>query len=427
MIDKEQKKIALIGTGKAADTYVEWSRCTGYDVFTTAGTGQYREQNVQAISSLNVDDYSQVIIASQYLDDIVQYWLQLDNSTDKLYWFDFLYLRLGYVPEMEYQVTQEQSSLIAVYDLSVLPVSFDIAAFLIQADIRRQELDLESITLVIKSGNFGGLSPRAFLSHGANGGNWRVIHVLIPMAQLLPSCQDILFISDEKQLLTLRGDRPTFPKDITQRADFHSYALAPLNQYAKHGTEVRLFTAPGQARIFVEQFLNANHIREPFVCISLREYQHQTSRNSNLDLYCKLATLVNKRGIKVVVIRDTNMAMSEPLGWQNAVECPAASFDIALRLAMYEAAMLNVSVSSGPSCGLMMLSSKVDYMLTHIVDETQWLSNEEFLKNRQDIRKHEQLEFSGEFQKICWATDAEGIAASFEKMLEQKMAACIAS
>jgi hypothetical protein len=82
MIDKEQKKIALIGTGKAADTYIEWSRCTSYDVFTTAGTGQYREQNVQAISSLNVDDYSQVIIASQYLDDIVQYWLQLDNSTD---------------------------------------------------------------------------------------------------------------------------------------------------------------------------------------------------------------------------------------------------------------------------------------------------------------------------------------------------------
>lgn len=419
MVVAVDKKIALVGSGKAAHSYLEWCPSESFDVFTTEGKGEFCGKDILPISDLNLDNYEQVIIASQYVDEIIEAWLEQGKSIEKLYWYDFLYKRLGHLPQMSFQSKKNQKPLYVVYDLAVLPASFDMATFLIRAELYRKKLGLDYIALVILSGNFAGLSARANLSHGADGGNWRINHILIPMSQLLPSCLDIIHISDQQQLHGLISNRPTFPIDVQTRADFNTYALAPLKQYAGEGHEVRLLEAPAQARVFVEQFLVAHHIKQPFVCISLREYEHQTSRNSCLDTYHTIASHALKQGYGVVVIRDTNMAMAAPLGWEGVVECPVASFDIAIRMALYESALLNVSVSSGPSCGLMLLSQKVSFILTHIVEDSQWLSNEAFLESRQGIKRNQQYPFSSPFQQICWTNDSLGILTQFKQMLDK--------
>lgn len=419
-INVTHPRTALIGSGKAAEVYLEWSDCLNVEIFTTKGGGEFHGLTISPISQLDESQFEKIVIASQFVDDIVKSWVDSGKSLEKVYWFDFLYLRLGYLPDMDFEKASCKQTLYVVYDLEVLPASFDFATFLIRAELHRKEMGLDNIALVIKAGNFAGLSARANLNHGEKNGNWRVHHILIPMAQLLPSCRDILYVADVDQMRTIIGKNNSFPTDLNCRADFNNYALEPLNQMARAGQEVRLFKAPEQAKEFVRQFINAHQIQQPFICISLREYAHQTSRNSCLEIYRRLAEIAAARGLGVVVVRDTAMAMSTTLDWKNIEECPVASFDVAIRLAIYESATLNVSVSSGPSCGLMLLSQKTDFMMTHIVDNTQWLSNEEFLEKRQGIKNGKQFPFSGKFQKICWSTDKNHIQEHFEKMLNEK-------
>ncbi|MGJ8681859.1 hypothetical protein, partial [Paraglaciecola sp.] len=234
-LDDAVGNVALIGAGEAAKVFIQWSKCSQFDVFTTTGGGEFQGKEIASISELShLAQYDHIVIASQFVDEIVDEWLKVKKPTGSLYWFDFMYLRMANVESMSYN-KEEKKSLYVLYDLEVLPATFDIATFLVRAELRRKELALDDLVLVVIGGNFGGLSARAYLNHGATQGEWRVHHVLLPIAQMLSSCSGVAYFSNKRQANKLVNNEFTFPEDSSNRADFYLYALAPLQMEFEQG------------------------------------------------------------------------------------------------------------------------------------------------------------------------------------------------
>ena len=417
-----QEKVAIIGCGESARVFAEWSEVEHFDVFTTLGGGQFRNKDVLAVETLREpNDYQQIIIANQYVDEILQQWVNDNKSLQNVFWFDFMNLKLAQVDSLSYTQSAKDSSLHVIYDLHVLPATFDIAAFLVRAELRRIELGLDNINLIIIGGNFGGVSARACLNHGSEQGAWRIQNVLIPMSQMLKSCRGVSFIPNKKCLSDLTQGEATFPHDLSARPDFRFYALAPLQKCFESGADIQVLESPMQAKEYARQFLKSHGISKQFITISLREYTHQASRNSCIESYQYLAERVINLGLDIVLIRDTNKALEQKLNWEGTIECPVASFNVAIRMALYESAFMNISVSSGPSFGLMLLSRHCDFLMTHLVDNSQVVSSEAFLKERQGISVGEQFPFCGRFQRVCWTEDTQEIANEFELMIKEKL------
>ncbi len=424
MINQAQvsvEKVALVGAGESAMRYLESGDCEDFNVFTSDGKGEFSQKPITNIKNLIPGAYSRIVIASQYVDEIANALLEAGHDIADLYWYDFLLNRTESLSNMVFRTKQSEQTLYAVYDLEVYPPNFEIAVFLARAELERKKRQLDAISLIIKAGSFGGVSARGSLSHGVDNADWRVQHILIPMGQLLPSCRQVLYIQKDDAFNHLTDGQQTFPDNVVSRPDPKNFALGPLAQGARDGFEVRSFCASQMAKSFIQQFLHAQQVNDPFVTLSMREYDYQQGRNSSFVLYKKIAKRAQELGVPVVIVRDTTAAMTTPIEWAGVIECPVASFDIAIRMALYEVAMLNVSVSSGPSCGLMLLSQNVDFILTHILDENQRNTSEAFLATTQGITKGNQYPFSEQYQHICWSVNDEDILRTFSDFMNEKL------
>ncbi len=90
------------------------------------------------------------------------------------------------------------------------------------------------------------------------------------------------------------------------------------------------------------------------ITITLREVDYEPHRNSDHQVWLRIAAYLQHKGHRVVIVRDTCKA-DEPLhGFET---CPMASKNIDARMFLYANAKLNLFVSNGP-CTLAWFSDK---------------------------------------------------------------------
>jgi hypothetical protein len=195
--------------------------------------------------------------------------------------------------------------------------------------------------------------------------------------------------------------------------------LAPLDAgyanivtAARAGEEVPKFTAPGAARTAVRDFLGYN---PPVVTITLRETEHDLSRNSDTSAWLALARRIQSDGYRVIFVRDTARA-KEPLGGFETMSTASLMLDI--RLALYEFAKLNFFVSNGPVS--LAFFSDVPWRAFIAVSEDNPLSvsTPTWWQHHHGILPGEQFPWSGPDQRIVWARDNyENIVSAWDGFL----------
>lgn len=416
------KDLALVGAGKSGETFVEWSGCTDFALFTTEGHGHIGDVIASPLSQLNPDTYEKIIVASQYVDEIARDLLANGVSENRIHWFDFLQKKTIPLKSMGFKAEASDDVLYAIYDLEVYPANFDLGIYLARADAYRQLKNLSAMTLVLVSGSFNGVNARSVLSQGRDMIDWRVQHILRELPQLVPACGSVIHIERNEVFDSLMKNVAfTYPSERQKRPTSQDFAFGQLVEYWKQGANVKPYTAPVVAKDFVQQFFKTNKINRAPVTLTLRESQYQESRNSGLTLYQDIANLALEKGVPVILVRDTDMAFTAPLSWNGCLEFPVAAFDQAIRMALYEMSFFNVSVSSGPSWSMMALSQNVDFLLTHPADDNFRNSSYEHLANVQGIRKNEQYPFHSDFQRMCWAIKDEDVLAEFETLIMKKL------
>jgi hypothetical protein len=130
-------------------------------------------------------------------------------------------------------------TLYAFYDLKVAPITYDILWFLAAADLERRRLGLARVHVVIVPGPYQGAreeEPSYELVVDAEARRWRIDNILVPACRLLPSCTS----------LTLAGTRAD-AAFVRSRLAHHVYPSATRRRCS--GAPPQALPGPAEAGV----------------------------------------------------------------------------------------------------------------------------------------------------------------------------------
>lgn len=188
-----------------------------------------------------------------------------------------------------------------------------------------------------------------------------------------------------------------------------SYVPFEIVLAAKAGEAVPILQAPDQDRDTMRLWL---HGTRP-ITVTLRESSVWKKRNSNLEAWLHWAHDRQQEGEEVIFVRDTERA-TEPL--PGFCTCPLASWSVPVRMALYEAAKINMFVSNGPA-GLG-LFSKVPYLyFVNIRRDVDYAPNRAgWWVESNGLDEGEQWPWARPDQRMIWKTDTyEHISEAWEE------------
>jgi hypothetical protein len=244
----------------------------------------------------------------------------------------------------------------AVYDLGVSPPTYDFLSFLVEAERYRRKHGYDHIDLMFQPGPMHGFRDDD-LAPDVTGRQDMLWRVMVPMARLLPAVRNIM-------VGRARSETPgndIFPEGYGQTTPKAHYATAYLK-----GGEPMLRSSDAARRHVASRF------KQPYATISLREASYWPDRNSNKPEWARVAQWLTDHSLPVVVVPDTNGT-----GLEGFTEFTPACFDVDLRAALYEGAVINLGVLNGPMSLLAYLNAR--YLIVKVNVETAVAATTAFL------------------------------------------------
>lgn len=243
-------------------------------------------------------------------------------------------------------------ALVVFYDLDVSPITYDFLWALVIGELRRIELNLTTVHVVFVPGRDDGLReeiPEYEKVVDAESRRWRLHHILYPICSLLASCTAITLSPTRRHAALIRAACPGrfYP------ADYHTVfptAHKPNDGLIRlrNGASPGVLSAPVQALRYIDQWLACRAQGRRVVCITLRAYEFNAARNSNLRAWLEFARSLDKKRYLPILIPDTNDALRTQPELEGVTAFPIAAIDVHLRAALYQRSWLNMGVSGGP-------------------------------------------------------------------------------
>jgi len=245
---------------------------------------------------------------------------------------------------------------------------------------------------------------------------WRLHNLVVPCSWLLPSCQSISICSsiEEAKEVLENADGPIFPAEYTIEKPVLKGDPCWPAMLGNMGADIKYLHATDQAIDYIRLWKEAHCEGKKLVTLTIRNATHNVSRNSDLELWAKFAHWLKDEGYFPVVVPDTETAL-EPLPsyFDGIASLPPVSFNIELRMALYEESFLNTFVSNGPAY-MCCFNRNVHFL--------QYRSGE-FLKNPVNIESFQGIPhgtnppYLGQFQRSVWRElDIEVLCEEFSKM-----------
>lgn len=205
--------------------------------------------------------------------------------------------------------------------------------------------------------------------------------------------------------------------DVGGRTRDH-FTYLETTQAARQGEEVPKIKASESASLVVSGWLEGGP--SP-VTITLREAEHFPHRNSNIAAWLQFAADLEKRGERVIFLRDANKA-AEPL--LNQETCPLASVDLDLRTALYEQAKCNLFVANGP-WNIALFGDRPWLMFNEVSAGDVFLPNNPgWWLQFQGVEDGGQFPWSAEDQRIVWVGDTyENLMGAWQELQAVQQAA----
>lgn len=272
--------------------------------------------------------------------------------------------------------------MLAVYDLSRAPPTWDFSTWLISAEMERARRGANRLQVAIRMNPTGAGFRDDPLPPSLDERHYMLAHVARPLIPLI-------------------GAEPA--DGAEGQGERFRYVLAGIVEAAKAGQKVPQFRASAHATALVARWMGD----EPYVTISLRETEYWPNRNSQVAEWLRVAAEVEAWGTRVIFVRDTAQA-GAPLAYPTA---PWASVDVDLRCALYAGATLNLSVSNGPT--MLMICGSAPYLIFKQMVPGSVTQNANFYRTHIGLEPGEQLPWATPQQRLAWADDnfAEIMAA----------------
>jgi hypothetical protein len=317
-----------------------------------------------------------------------------------------------------------KNTLYAFYDLQVAPITYDVSWFATAADRTRRRMGLKHIHFVIVSGNKDGFREERAAYEAAVDTPmrlWRLHNLVIPVLTLVPAYTGLTILASRSAASSLRaaaGDcvypvhyEPTLP---VAHLPVELLAIPP-----GENDEIGILRSHTQELRFIERWMGSRLSGRKLITITIRDYSFMPARNSNLDAWTKFARRLDSTKYLPVFILDTERTLDPlPSAITGLEVFREASWNVWLRMALYESSHLNLGVNNGP---LFMCAhnSRTRFLIFKIVTPSVPQTTEELI-SKLGFKIGSQIPFATPFQRLVWEDDTlETIEREFVKLMRQ--------
>jgi hypothetical protein len=249
---------------------------------------------------------------------------------------------------------------LACYSLSDAVTSYDFAYFLAYADAEARKAGFDDFHVALVQRPLEEVSTQSDDGvRGPENAFWRLLNIVIPLASLYPSCSGYRIFTSKDSLSQALEKSKVFPAE-------YSWDFYPPMQYAQvvkslSRNEFGGFSAPTRGLNIVSEWLAVRDLAPPIVSITIRNRKWDSSRNSNIGEWTRFAKMLREIGCSVVFVPEADTVEKPGMLWE--FEFAEATWNLGLRLSLYEISDLNFIVDNGPAA-LMHLDNSVKYLQT---------------------------------------------------------------
>jgi hypothetical protein len=306
---------------------------------------------------------------------------------------------------------------LAIYDLGVNPVTFDICYFLYEASCFFRDYGIEKFELLI----IANMKVRPWEQESSminfintEKKQQRIYDLLLPIAHLYKECESVELITDISTVNHILCEADlvyphTYSIKYPQKMSYRSIYKNERNKVVFNGINVNPEDIDK-----VKNWLQQNNVNQPFVTFTLRSYLFQESRNSDFALLNDFLNYLKISGFLVVIVPDTDNIVpaaefcESPIFFQGA-------FNIYQRAAIYELAFTNLFTSNGTHA-LSVFNKRSSFIFSKVLNEyhsVEHLENKGFVYGSQP--------FAEERGIWLWENESiEVLIAAFEKISDWK-------
>jgi hypothetical protein len=303
----------------------------------------------------------------------------------------------------------------ALWDLNEDPMTFDFAFFLVAAELFAYKNGKNTFFVqFIRSSDAVEIGPPVDSILDTSDIRWRFENIVIPLINLCPACIGYSVSSHVTSLPELIKGKLVYP-------DLYDGKYAPRAEYYKevfHTKENFVgLRAPIKGAKYIELWKKFNKIENNMVTITLRQYNYDPIRNSNIDEWVEFAGFIERQGFTPVFIPDTFSCYELDKRLDDFIVFRDPCWNVSLRMAMYEGSYLNFFVPNGPPTIAQLNRDVASIFMKYCVEGS--------LQSGADVHKNLGLEigqrkygFSREYQILSWQDDKfENICEEFNKFL----------
>lgn len=313
-------------------------------------------------------------------------------------------------------------TLYAFYDLQVAPITYDACWFAAAADMARRRRGLLRVHFVIVPGTKGGVrEERAVYEAAVDVAQriWRVHNVVIPILTLVPSCTGYTVLPDRRAAESLRANarERVYPEHYEPALPVSHHPSELLRLSPGEPAGIGVLRSPLQGLRYVERWMASRLHGRRVISITLRDYAFMTARNSNLDAWAAFARRLDPANYLPVFVPDTERTLDPlPAVLEGFEVLREASWNVGLRMALYESSYLNLGVNTGPLI-LATMNDRVRLLIFKLITPSVPQTTEEFMRQL-GFQIGGQLPFATPFQRLVWEDDAlDVIEREFEAMI----------
>jgi hypothetical protein len=294
------------------------------------------------------------------------------------------------------------------YDLAASPVTFDFASYLAAAEVERRQRRLGAINVIFVLGPVSGVRrelPDYEAAIDVSTRLARLRNILVPMLAFLPSVRGYAVCGSRAQaeaIIAAESSR-IYPSDYRVYLP-RQPAKKEIFEYARDGVPIwPMLRATDAGKRFVADFLAREAQGRRAVVITLRNYDYSPERNSRNAAWIAFANRLDPSVFVPIFVHDTETSMREPpADFGQHVICHAASWSLEIRMALYEAAWLNMALMHGPM-ELCWYNEEVRYVLFMTVGTAAINAEASLIANGH--RLGIDLEFARPHQRMVWKGD----------------------
>ena len=325
------------------------------------------------------------------------------------------YLRTGLIsigqllqPRSSCDPAWSENCLQFIYDLSVSPITFDFASYLAAAELERRLRGFDGINVLFVMGAHKGVreeTPTYEAAVNKDARLWRVRHMLLPMLGFLPTVRGVAVCAtrEQAQALISPDQRRIYPSDyrlfLPRLPD-----KRVIHEHARRGVPIwPMFRATEHGRRLVREFLERQAKGRKPIVITLRNYPYTPQRNSRNEDWLAFADSLDSTRYAAIFVHDAETVMQPPpADFSRHIVFDAASVNLEIRMALSEAAWLNMALMAGPT-ELCWYNEHVRYLLFIAVGSAAVQTEAALIRNGHRVGRD--LDFAKPYQRIVWQVD----------------------